>query len=570
MHARIRVVVWVLTGVFACVLLRIGLLQVTLASQFTRLARRQHELRLPIPPLRGTIYDRTMRPLATTLLTDSVAADPRHMDRAAKEEVARELTRALHLEPAFVAERLSRDKSFVWIKRQVPREQALELRGADLPWVYLVKEPKRFYPGGTLASHVLGFVNIDHQGVEGIEQLHHQELAGFAGTQRLYRDGRGRLLRHELLEYQPSMDGYDVVLTLDAVIQAIAEAELDRAYHDTRAKGGSVIVLDPKTGEILALANRPTFDPNAPGLATPEERRDRAVTDLMEPGSVFKAITASALFDLGLVTPTDTFFCENGKFHTIGHRILHDHTSHGTLTFREVIALSSNIGTVKAAQRLRPEQLYTYIRRFGFGERSGVDLPGEIPGMIHPPSQWSKTSPYAIPIGQEVGATVMQMAVGIAAIANGGYVLRPHVVKAIYNRQGERIAAYGAAFHSRAIATATAERLLPLLVGVIEEGTGKAAKVQGFLAGGKTGTAQKIDPDGHYSHSKFIASFVGFIPAENPAVVIAVSLDEPFPIYGGVVAAPVFKRIAEPVMNYLGIAPLESPVEAKAGGRPAS
>lgn len=569
-HARIRIMVWVLTGLLACVALRIAWLQVTLSSKFAGLARRQHELRLPIPPLRGAIFDRTMRPLATTLLTDSVAADPRHMDRAAREEVAGTLIRVLHLPPAFVQERLRRDKSFVWIKRQISREQALALREADVPWTYLVKEPKRFYPGGSLASHILGFVDIDHQGMEGIEQLHHRELAGLAGTQRLYRDGRGRLLQHQMLEYQPAIDGYDVVLTVDAVIQAVAEAELDRAYHETHAKGGSVVVLNPKTGEILALANRPTFDPNTPGHATPDERRDRAVTDLMEPGSVFKAITASALLDLRLVEPTDTFFCENGQFRTVGKRILHDHTSHGTLTFRQVIALSSNIGTVKAAQRLRPEQLYTYIRRFGFGERSGVDLPGEIAGMISPPQRWSKTSPYAIPIGQEVGATVIQMAVAMAAIANGGTVLRPHVVKAIYDRQGQCLAMHGAALRTRAIAAETADRLLPLLVGVIEEGTGKAAKVQGFLAGGKTGTAQKIDPDGQYSHSKFTASFVGFIPAEDPAVVIAVSLDEPFPIYGGVVCAPVFRRIAEPVMNYLGVLPFASPVASKAVDRPKS
>ena len=280
----------------------------------------------------------------------------------------------------------------------------------------------------------------------------------------------------------------------------------------------------------------------------------------MEPGSVFKAVTAGALFDAGLITPEDTFFCENGQFHTIGGRILHDHTPHGMLTFRQVIAFSSNIGTVKAAQRLGNERLYAYIRRFGFGEKTGVDLPGEIPGMLRPPSQWSKTSPFAIPMGQEVGVTALQMASAMAAIANGGQVLRPHIVKQITDRDGGVIAAHGAALHSRAIALATTQELIPLLVGVIEEGTGKAAKINGFLAGGKTGTAQKLEPNGAYSHSKFVASFVGFIPAEDPALVIAVTLDEPYPVYyGGVVAAPVFREIAASALNYLGITPFALP-----------
>jgi len=570
-HARIRLLVWVLTGALLCTLGRAAYLQIALAPKFATLARRQHELYLTLPPLRGTIYDRQHRPLAMTVWADSVAADPRHMDHAAKVTVTEALTRTLHLEAAFVQERLGRDKAFVWIKRQLANDEALRLRALELPWVYLVKEPKRLYPAGTLASHVMGYVGVDHNGLEGIEAHYDPFIAGERGFQRIYRDGRGRVLYHHVLAYEPPRDGYELTLTIDAVIQAIAEEALDAAYRRWKAQGGSVIVLDPRTGAVLALANRPTFDANAPADLAPDVRRNRAVTDLMEPGSVFKAVVAGALLEAQRVTPDDRFFCEQGEWWTVGRRILHDVKPHGWLTFREVVAMSSNIGMVKAAQRLEPPQLYHAIRRFGFGSPTAIDLPGEVAGIVHPPSQWSRLSPFAIPIGQEVGVTAMQVAVAMSAIANGGLVLQPHVVQAITTREGTRIETRGTRFSGRALSTEVAAQLRELLIGVIERGSGKAAKVRDFLAGGKTGTSQKIETDGRYSHRKFIASFAGFVPAEDPALVIVVTLDEPRPLYyGGVVAAPVFRQIAEAALQYLGASPIKAPSEPQFVKRPTS
>jgi cell division protein FtsI (penicillin-binding protein 3) len=342
-----------------------------------------------------------------------------------------------------------------------------------------------------------------------------------------------------------------VVLTLDEVIQFIAERELDKAYKSYHAKSAIIIVMDPHTGAILALANRPTFDLNGHKKAERDQIRNRSICDLFEPGSVFKIVTASAALQEQKVAEADRFFCENGTYRVANH-ILHDHQPHGWLTFREVIEQSSNIGTTKVAQILGPDIIYQYVRNFGFGSKTGIDLPGEIAGMIKQPRFWSKTSIGAVPIGQEVGVTALQLASAISVIANGGQLMKPYIVKEIRDKYGETIRQVQPVIVRNAISVDTAARVKKILTTAVENGTGKLAKIQGFTAAGKTGTAQKLEANGAYSHNKFVASFIGFAPAEDPVIAIAVVVDEPHPYYfGGVVAAPVFKNVATDVLRYL-------------------
>jgi cell division protein FtsI (penicillin-binding protein 3) len=309
--------------------------------------------------------------------------------------------------------------------------------------------------------------------------------------------------------------------------------------------------MDPHTGRILAMANRPTYDLNDHSNVSKDTIRNRAICDLFEPGSVFKIVTASAALEEKRVSEEDVFFCENGAYR-VGGRILHDHTSHGNLTFKQVIEESSNIGTVKVAQLLGPDILYRYIKAFGFGSKLGIDLSGEISGMISPVRYWSKTSITAIPIGQEVGVTALQLASAISVIANGGQLMKPYVIDSVRDNQGRLVKQNKPVLVRKVISLDTAMRIKKILTGVVEEGTGKLGKVQGFSAAGKTGTAQKLEPNGSYSHSKFVASFIGFAPAEDPLLTIVVMVDEPHPYYfGGVVAAPVFQKVAGDVIRYL-------------------
>ena len=364
------------------------------------------------------------------------------------------------------------------------------------------------------------------------------------------RDARQKKL--DLSEKMVSpKDGYDVILTMDEVIQYVAERELDKAVKQFHAKGGSIVVLNPHTGAILALANRPTFDLNEYNLVDKDAWRNRAVCDLFEPGSVFKIVTASGALEENKVKESDRFFCENGSYSFAGH-VLHDHRSHGTLTFQEVIEQSSNIGTSKVAQLLGPDLLYRYIKLFGFGAKSGIDLPGEIPGMTREPRFWSKLSLATIPMGQEVGVTALQLVDAVSVIANGGQLMKPYIISEIRDKYGEPIKTFGPCLVHKVISLETSERVKKILQGVVDSGTGKLAKINGLTAAGKTGTAQKLEPNGTYSHDRFMASFIGFAPVEDPMVAIAVIIDEPHPYYfGGVVSAPVFKVVAADSIRYL-------------------
>jgi len=595
-------------ALLALLWLRCAWLQVLGNGRLSRLGQAQHWMSRPLVAERGTILDHGGRVLAMSTRVPSVFANARKIP--AKNLLAARMGKILGRDPKSLSKRLAKDKGFVWLARHIDPELEDAMDQFRRDGVGLLEEPKRVYPQGRLAAHLLGFVDVDQHGLEGVELAYNGMLHGRTGWLSTMRDARGEMLLGPwTVSAQPQV-GYNVVLTIDSVVQAAAEDALAWGIEEFHAKGGSLVVMEPSTGAILAIANQPDFDANRPGNRPIESRRLRAITDVAEPGSVFKVVTASALLQEGLVKPEERFYCEEGSWHTIGHHILHDHKPHGWLTFREVIQNSSNIGTSKAAQRLPPETLYRYIRGFGFGQRTGIELRGEVNGIIQPPAKWSKLSPFIIPIGQEVATTPVQLAGMMSIVANGGWKVHPHVVERIEDEDGrvvrsradrggtihaaeaprraprrqawsprkspERGSAEGEVSQTAKFATdAERERFLradvveqlePMLTGVVESGTGQLAKVPGLTIAGKTGTAQKLEPNGRYSHSRFVASFVGFGPVPDPRFVMVVCIDEPHPLYfGGVVAAPVFKRVVEQLASYWDLKPAgPAPLIAKA------
>ncbi|MFH0762748.1 MAG: penicillin-binding transpeptidase domain-containing protein [Candidatus Omnitrophota bacterium] len=529
---------------------RLSYIQFFRSRYLAGIARKQQNLFVELEPVRGSIYDSGLKQQAQNIPVDSLYAVPNQMSAQDKEAAVKELHALLNLDEGYLRERLGRDKSFVWIARKINPGQSETLKRLNLKGLDFLKESKRSYANSYLAAQVIGFAGLDNTGLEGLEIYYDRYLRGEAGWAIFLRDARQKRL-DLWAKMVIAKDGYDLVLTIDEAIQYIAERELDKAFEKYKAKAASIVVIDPHTGAILALANRPTFDLNAYAKAGKEKIRNRAICDLFEPGSVFKIVTASAALEENKVKEEDRFFCENGSYRVANHT-LHDHTPHGWLTFREVIEQSSNIGTVKTAQILGPELLYKYVKLFGFGSKLGIDLPGEISGMAKEPRLWSKTTIGAMPMGQEVGVTALQLASAISVIANGGQLMRPYVVQEVRDKYGETIKKIAPTLIRKVISLDTANRVKQILGGVVENGTGKMARIPGFSAAGKTGTAQKLEPNGAYSHNKFIASFIGFAPLEEPLVAIVVTVDEPRPYYfGGVVAAPVFKNVAGDVIKYL-------------------
>jgi cell division protein FtsI/penicillin-binding protein 2 len=530
-------------------ILRLLFIQFFRSNYLSAIADKQHNLFVELEPVRGTIYDSRHRPEAVNLPAESLYASPNEIKENDKDAIIKKLTPLLGLDYAYLKDKLGKKKSFVWLYRKLTPEQSLTVKKLNIRGLGFIKESRRTYPNSYLASHVLGFAGIDNTGLEGTELYRDKYLKGVAGWAVFLRDARQKRLDLWRKMVLPR-DGLNLTLTIDEVIQYIAERELDKAFKEYHAKGASIIVMDPHTGAILALANRPTYDLNNHSNVNKDMTRDRAICDMFEPGSVFKIVTASAALEENKVREEDRFFCENGAYR-FGAHLLHDHTSHGWLTFREVIEQSSNIGTVKVALLLGPEVVYRYAKLFGFGAKTGIDLPGEINGLLRPLGQWSKMSISSIPIGQEVGVTAIQLASAISVIANGGQLMKPYILKEVRDKDGQLIKSTSPVLIRKVISVDTASRMKKMLTGVIEEGTGKLAKLIGFSAAGKTGTAQKIEPNGAYSHNKFVATFMGFAPAEDPLVTIVVTLDEPYPYYGGVVAAPVFKSVAGDVIRYL-------------------
>lgn len=554
MHSGIRRARQVIVFLFfilslTLLLIRLFYLQTVRHGLFVEIANEQHTISIELPPKRGTIFDAKMRALAVNLNVDSVYADSRQVKNKLK--TARIVSSILNLKEDFVSERLSRDKSFIWIKRKVSPEEARKIKRAKLKGVGLIKESKRLYPNRDLASHLIGISDIDNKGLEGLELLYDRYLKGESGWLTSTQDARQKLLRSYHDELIPPKNGFNIVITIDEVIQHIAERELYKAYEKYNAKAASIIVMNPASGDILAMASLPNFDLNNPAGRSANSIRNRAINDFFEPGSVFKIVTAAAALEESVVNFNTRFYCENGEYR-IGRRILHDHTPHGVLTFKEVIEKSSNIGTVKVASLFGKERMYKYMKAFGFYDRTSVDLPGEVIGMNRPISKWSGVSMYAIPMGHEVTTTAIQLASAISVIADNGYLVRPRIVKEILDEKGQVIKEFPPRIMRKVISPKTAARVRGILMGVVESGTGKKAKIEEYHAGGKTGTAQKAEQGGVYSHERFIASFVGFAPVERPILSMVVCIDEPRPVYyGGEVAAPVFKNVMDESLKYL-------------------
>jgi cell division protein FtsI (penicillin-binding protein 3) len=543
---------WVLA-----IVLRLYDLQIIQYVELLSRADRQQQRTVEIAPKRGIIYDRKMHPLAVSLAVDSVYAVPSNIPDSSME--AKLLAPILNLNAKDLEARFKAHSSFCWVKRKVTLQQSARIRDLNLQGIYFQKEMKRFYPAGDLAATVLGYVGMDDNGLGGVEYQYNRQIRGLPGRVLLSTDAKHRSFRSTEWRGEP---GKNLVLTIDDDIQYIAERTLALTVKKYHAEGGTAIVQNPYTGEILAMANQPTYNPNNYQKYPPKDRINRAVGWIYEPGSTFKTVTIASAIDDHLAKPTDLIDCQMGQIE-LGGRIIHDvrdilpYERKGPLTLAQVLMHSSDVGAVKVALRLGEERFYRHILNFGFHDETGIGLPGEENGLLEQPRRWSGVTIGQLAIGQGVGVTPLQMIRVYSAIANGGVMLRPRIVRDIGNDldEGESSPSLG----RRVVSERTAETMKRMLAGVVEHGSGVAAQLPGYTSAGKTGTAQKVDASGHYSHKDYIASFIGFAPAEKPAVAILVVIDTPVgAIYGAQVAAPAWKSIAEQTLRYLNI-PQDNP-----------
>ena len=532
---------------------RLFCVQLGAAKPLSKLASDQYKTFSRLLPRRGMIYDRNLRELAVSINLDSVFIDPALVED--RQSAANKLSEVLEEDPDVILKKLNNDKRFAWLARRIDARAANDIKRLSIKGIGFIKEPKRVYPNDTLASHVLGFVGLDDEGLEGIELLYDDYLTGTVGWIYSIRDAKKREVHGYEYREIPPADGNDVVLTIDSVVQSFAENALDSTFKKYNAKGGMIVVMDPYTGDILALANRPTFNPNKIGDSSVEARRNRVICDFFEPGSSFKIVTATAVIEEDVIGMDDEIYCENGEFKWSKH-IYHDHKPHEWLKFKDIIKHSSNIGTMKSALKVGSKRLYRYIKRFGFGKKTGIDLPGEVEGIIRPTNKWSKLSLCSISMGQEVTVTAIQLACALSSVANGGFYVKPRIIAKVQDKTGYVIKKFEPRKLHRVMSVEASQKVRGILRGVVEEGTGTRAEVKGYSPAGKTGTAQKVEEDGRYSHRKFMSSFIGFLPYDDPKFVVVVLMDEPRPqYYGGTVCAPVFKKVAEQLMRYYKIEP---------------
>jgi cell division protein FtsI (penicillin-binding protein 3) len=544
-NRRIRLLLGLFVLVFAGTVARAVWIQGVQASRFEGMAARQHEGTTAIPAGRGTIYDRTGEPLAIGEQATTVYADPREVKNPRRVALAAARELGLDAEKLYPA-LADRSKHFVYVQRKADPAKAAALEKLGLPALGFYAEELRYYPQRSVAAHVLGYAGIDNDGLEGLERSLDRSLVGKPGSQTTVRDPAGRVI--DVIATKPERAGDDVFLTIDHRIQANAEGVLRETVTKWGAKGGSAVVLDPRTGAVLAMAVAPSFDANKFGTTPAARRRNRVVTDVYEPGSTFKVVTVAAALSEKIVTPTTPFTLESSI--RVADRIIHEHEPRPTqrMTVAQILAQSSNIGTITLAQMLGRSRVENWIGRFGFGKPTGVDAPGEASGLL--PSYWSGSTIGNVPIGQGIGVTPIQMAAAYGAIANDGVYRTPFLV----DRVGREWRARDKG--RRVLSRTVSAQMMAMLRDVVsaEGGTGAAAAVPGYTVAGKTGTAAKPVPGG-YSTSKYVASFVGVVPAKDPRLVVLVSIDEPTTIWGGVVAAPAFAEIARASLVELEIAP---------------
>jgi cell division protein FtsI (penicillin-binding protein 3) len=557
-NRRIRLLLALFALVFGVAFVRAAWLQGVRASSFERLASRQHSQVVTIPAARGTIYDRGGVQLAIGEQATTVYADPRLVRNARREALA--VARVLRLDPNEVYARLAdRRRGFVYVHRQADAARAARLAQMALPGLGFYPEERRFYPQFSLASQVLGYAGVDNRGLAGLELSLDRQLAGRPGSERIVKDASGQAI--DTIQSRPERDGEDVYLTLDHTIQANAQAVLRDTVARWHARSATAIVLDPRTGAVRAMAVAPGFDANRYSQVWRPLQRNRAVTDTYEPGSTFKLVTVAGALSEHLVTPSTTFTLPYSI--KVADRVIHDAEPRGTATMSvaRILSQSSNVGAITLAEKLRRHRLAQWISRFGFGKPTGIDYPGESRGIVLPERDWSGSTIGNVPIGQGIAVTPIQMAAAYGAVANRGVWVQPRLVDHVGD--GRSVAPKRRRIVSRPVAA----QLMAMLKNVVAEGTGTEAVVPGYQVAGKTGTAAKAEAHGGYSDSRYVASFVGIVPASRPRLVILVSVDEPRgAIWGGVVAAPAFAQIARFDLQYLdGGVPPDAPATASAG-----
>jgi len=529
-------------------------LQVVERADLQARADRQHLRTLTAPAKRGEIVDRNGHVLAYSVDADSVFADPseiEHPDKVAQ-LVCAALDECGPRDRQEMAQSLRRDSQFVYLARKVSPDEAQRVKALELKGVAFIKESRRYYPKKELASHVLGYVGLDNTGLAGLESTYDAQVRGTEGKILVQTDARRHALSSRI--DRAATAGVSLELTIDQYLQHIAERELRAGVEENNAAGGTALIMEPNTGEILALANWPTFNPNAFGKADERERRNRAIQDLYEPGSTFKVVTASAALEEHVVTPNDLIDCAPGYITFPGRKPIYDFHRYGVLSFTDVIVKSSNIGAIKVGLRLGPERLGRYVSRFGFGQAVGPDFRGESSGIVWNPAKLDSSALASVSMGYQVAVTPLQMATAVSSVANGGSLMEPRVVRA-FIKDGRR-SMVAPKMLRKTVSSATLGELRTMMEGVVERGTAKSAQIDGYTIAGKTGTASKL-VNGHYSRSDYNASFVGFVPSRQPALTIIVVIDSPHGhgYTGGVVAAPIFKRIAEASLRQLGVAP---------------
>jgi cell division protein FtsI (penicillin-binding protein 3) len=546
--------IYILIGIMALwavvIFGRLYFLHVVHSADYKQRAQRQQQRTLDLSPRRGVIYDRNGNELAVSVKVDSVFAVPDEIENL--DRTAKILSTLIGVSKKDLIGKLDSERLFVWIKRKLNADQAAAVRNAKLPGIYFQKEDMRYYPKRELASHVLGYVDIDEKGLGGLEYRYNDSIRGDAGRVLVMTDARGRSFNS--IE-QPVAPGANLITTIDQNIQYIVEKEIAAAAEQTHAKGISIIVMDPRTGEILGMGNYPTFNPNEYAKYGPQSWINRGISHTYEPGSTFKIVTVASAFEEGLADPAELIDCQNGLITVFG-RVIHDHKRFGVLSVKEIMQKSSDVGAIKLALRVGDERFADHIERLGFGKQTTVDLPGEERGLTKPASRWTKSSVGSIAMGQEIGVTPLQIVRMVSAVANGGILYQPYVVKRVQHPE-KGVLSETEPHGERAISAETAEKLQDMLEGVVTDGTAKSSRLEGYTAAGKTGTAQKVDEKtGRYSATKYIASFAGFAPATNPLISMIVVIDEPVGLHhGGEIAAPVFKSVAEQVLRYMSVPP---------------
>jgi len=541
---------------------RLAHLHIAKHDEYSSIAADKNTHRQPLPAKRGLILDRHGDRLAVNLPVHTVFADASHIKNP--DAISGIAARHLEIDPAEVSKKIATGGKYLVLRRKVPdqtvKDMLAEMKAADLRGLYTEPDSIRSYPNGPMLGHVLGYLDHERKGVQGVERTMEKRLSGTDGFRFTERDRTGReILLYRGQEQEP-VHGQNIRLTIDIGLQAILEDEIDATYRDLRPHTVNAVMVDPWTGEILAMASRPNFDPNKPGQTDQEHMKNRTILDMVEPGSTFKIVVAAGALNEGTVDEKTTIFCENGRY-AYGGRTLRDHHGYGHLNVHDIMVKSSNIGCAKMALMMGGDKFHEYVRRFGFGERLGIELPGEIPGLVHPPARWDKLTITRMPMGHAIAVTPLQIAMGMSVIANGGKLMAPRIVKSIESPDGE-IENIQPRVIREVVPEKTARFVGESLAAVTQPGgTATYARVNGYKVAGKTGTAQKVSEKGGYAAGKYVVSFVGYMPAEAPRFVCLVMVDDAKVAsglnYGGLVAAPIFSRIAERAALHLDLVPTE-------------